>query len=327
MATLTRTRVLARALRLPFLSASAAAVLLGWVTARYGGAPLNPLTAGLTLAGALLAHGGINVLNDYYDHLNGTDAANRSAVAPYTGGSRVIQEGLLTPAAMGRLGTGLLILAGVMGLLLLPVTGPALLVLGAPGLLIGWAYSAPPLCLAGRGLGEPAVVLGFGLFLPLGADLVQRDGWDAAPLAAGLPYGLLVAALLLINEFPDRAADGTTGKRTWVVRLGPDSATWIYPALLAGAGAVLAAAVMAGVLPGAALLGGIALVPGLAAAVLLRRHRHRPARLRTAIRLTLAAALLYALGLTAVLLTRAPQGPPVPAHGPDTASAYTASGS
>ena len=304
----TRPGVLARALRLPFLSVSAAAVALGWATARLGGAALDPATAAATLLGALLVHAGVNVLNDYYDHLNGVDAANDSALPPYTGGSRVIQEGLVPPRAMARLGTGLLGAGALAGLWLSAGTGPALLPLGALGLALGWAYSAPPAWLAARGLGEAAVAAGFGLLVPLGADFVQRGALSAVPLAAGLPYGLLVAALLFVNEIPDRPADAACGKRNWAVRLGPEHGPRGFFALLGASGAALGLAVAAGALPAPALGAGGALLPGLLAGLSLRRHRHHPARLGRAIRLSLAAALAYPLLLGAILYALPPTG-------------------
>jgi hypothetical protein len=56
-----------------------------------------------------------------------------------------------------------------------------------------------------------------------------------SPLVAGLSYALLVAAILFINEFPDRRGDEAAGKRTLVVRLGPDNAKWAWLGLVLAA--------------------------------------------------------------------------------------------
>lgn len=89
--------------------------------------------------------------------------------------------------------------------------------------MIGWAYSAPPLELNSRGIGEACVAAGF-LLVVLGSDYVQRHGFDSTAFAAGLPYGLFVTNVLYINQFPDRKADLQAGKLHWVARLEPRTA-------------------------------------------------------------------------------------------------------
>ena len=64
------------ATRPPFLIASILPVFIGIAAAWYSSTSFNWFTGLLTLIGAILAHAGINVLNDYYDHLNGTDEQN-----------------------------------------------------------------------------------------------------------------------------------------------------------------------------------------------------------------------------------------------------------
>src|SRR3970040_263437 len=86
---------------------------------------------------------------------------------------------------------------------------------GRAGLFTAWAYSAPPLKLNSRGLGEACVAMGFGL-IAVGADYVQRAEFSLFPVVAVLPYALLVTNLLYINQFPELKADAATGKRHWV---------------------------------------------------------------------------------------------------------------
>ncbi len=96
------------ATRPAFLSITLVAVLVGLATPVSQGIPIHAGLALASLAVALLAHAGANVLNDYHDHLNGCDAANTERVAPYTGGSRFIQDGRLTPEQTRRLALALL---------------------------------------------------------------------------------------------------------------------------------------------------------------------------------------------------------------------------
>ena len=106
------------ATRPPFLIASVLPVFIGIASAWYMSHSFNLLTAILTLIGAILAHAGINVLNDYYDHLNGTDDQNTGRIFPFTGGSRFIQNKILTPEQTLQLGTGLILATIAIGLLL-----------------------------------------------------------------------------------------------------------------------------------------------------------------------------------------------------------------
>jgi 1,4-dihydroxy-2-naphthoate octaprenyltransferase len=292
------------AVRPGFLLVSVGGAALGLAAAALQG-PVDRMLALLSLLGAAAAHAGINVLNDYYDHLNGGDAANTQRLYPFSGGSRVIQNGVLSTRHMLGFGSGLLAAVALLGLALMAWCGAALWWVGLGGLLLGWAYSAPPLWLAARGLGELAVGLGFGVLLPMGAYFVQRGAYGTAPLAVGLPYALLVANVLLLNQFPDAAADAACGKRTLVLRLGKESAGTLYWLLALLAAGLLPAGVALDLLPPAALWALPAVLPALPAWRRLRANSGGGSALLHAIRLTLAAALAYAALLTAALLWQA----------------------
>ncbi len=292
----------ALATRPAFLTITLAGCLLGFATAFHGGVPFGAGAAALTLLLALLAHAGVNVLNDYYDHLNGTDAANTGRIYPYTGGSRFIQNGVLS--ARQTLAFGLLLFALVVvgGLWLVAQSGAGLIWIGLAGLAIGWGYSAAPLKLNARGLGELCVVAGF-LLIVAGADFVQRASFTPLPWFAGLPFALLAANILFINQFPDREADALAGKRHWVVRLAPERAAGLYALIALAAAAVLAAVVAAGALPAWALLSLFAMLPSIRAARQLMQNCRQPRLLAPAIRLTLLSAHLHAIMLALILMT------------------------
>lgn len=288
------------ATRPAFLTASALAVLVGLAAAGLRG-PIAPVPALLTLLGAVLAHAGANVLNDYYDALAGTDGRNAERLFPYTGGSRFIQNGVMSPAATARYGWALLGAAAVLGAALLPRAGVGLVAVGAVGLLVGWAYSARGPRLSGRGLGEPAVLAGFGVLIPVGTGWVQQGGFVPETLLAGVPYGLLALNLLFINQFPDHRADAATGKRHWVVRLGPRCARWLYGGFALLAYAALAAAVAAGALPAPALVALLPAVLSLRAWRDLLRWAETPVLLEPAVRRTINALLAFGILLAAGL--------------------------
>ncbi|MFN3593930.1 MAG: prenyltransferase [Thiobacillaceae bacterium] len=290
------------ATRPAFLAITLAGCLLGFATARHAGVALDPYSAGLTLLLALLAHAGVNVLNDYYDHLNGSDPHNTDRLYPYTGGSRFIQNGVMSPRQ--TLAFGLLLFAAVTagGVWLIGLTGPGLFWIGLAGMTLGWAYSAPPLKLAHRGLGELAVLAGF-LLVVVGADYVQRGAFAPLPWIAGLPYALLTVNVLYINQFPDRRADLLAGKRHWVARLPPRQAAWGYPLILLTALSWLSIACGLGWLPPWTLLALVGVAPALPATLALHRYAETPAFLIPAIRATIVAALLHTLLLAGILMT------------------------
>lgn len=288
------------ATRPAFLSITLVGCLLGIAAALSDGVPFNGAAALGTVLFALLAHAGVNVLNDYYD-ADGSDAVNTERVFPYTGGSRFIQNGVLSRRTVARLGYALLALVVPGGLWLATLAGNGLIAIGMTGLALGWAYSAPPLQLMRRGVGELAVAGGW-LLVVLGADSVQRGHVGATALAAGLPYALLVANLLFVNEFPDWRADAASGKRTLVVRLGRARARWGALLLQGIATGWLLGAVLAGPLPRIALCALAGLAPGFLGARQLLRNADTPQRLAPAIRATIAAPHLFGLLLAAALL-------------------------
>jgi 1,4-dihydroxy-2-naphthoate octaprenyltransferase len=293
----------ALATRPPFLVVTFVGVLIGFATAAAAGAPVPPALAAAALLLGLVVHAAVNVLNDYYDALNGSDAANTGRVFPFTGGSRFIQNGVLSAPQTARYGWLLLAVAAGGGLALTAHAGAGLIAIGLPGVLIGWAYSAPPLALNSRGLGEVSVAAGFALVV-VGADFVLRHAFSALPLAAAVPYALLVTNILYINQFPDREADAQAGKRHWVVRLGAQRAVCGYHLLAAFAYGWLLLAVVFDALPAAALLALAALPLTVMAARDLRRHAAQPALLAPAIRLTIAAAVMHGAVLAAAIFVR-----------------------
>lgn len=288
------------ATRPAFLTVTLVACLIGLASAHAGGVSINALTATATVLFALVAHAGVNVINDYHDARNGADAANTARLFPFTGGSRFIQNGVLSAAQTGRF--GYLLLASVVpaGLWLSWHSGPGLVAIGLAGLFFGWAYSAPPLALMSRGLGELAIAGGW-LMVVIGTDYVQRGYFDSLPLLAGVSYALLVANLLFINQFPDRDGDALAGKRTLVVRLGAERAKWGYLIISLIAYAWLIGLAGEGHLPQKAGIAAFTLVLSLTAGRDLIEHAGDPQALRPAIKRTILAAHLHGLLLAVSL--------------------------
>lgn len=286
------------ATRPAFLTIAFAGCLLGFATALEQSFAW-PLAL-MTLLLAVATQAGVNVFNDYYDHLNGTDAVNVDRLFPFTGGSRFIQNGIMSPRQM--LIYALILFGAVIvgGLWLIATRGIGLFWIGLAGLLIGWAYSAPPLKLNSRGLGEICVAAGF-LLIVSGADFVQRGALSPTPWLIGLPYALLVTNVLYVNQFPDRNADLAAGKRHWVARLAPEVAAKGYWLILALAVLIQLWLVATAQLPGISLIALLAVLPALKAGHVLNAHAAEPTELVPAVQLTILAAHLQPVLLAAAL--------------------------
>ncbi|MCZ7582992.1 MAG: prenyltransferase [Deltaproteobacteria bacterium] len=203
---------------------------------------------GLALLAAWCFHAGANLLNDYYDHVSGTDDIN-TVRTPFSGGTRVIQEGLL-PAGSLRTGGWIAYALGVPILLYLTTaSGPFVLVLAAVGGLSGVMYTWRPVWLCYRGVGEILIGLNFGPVLAAFGAYTQAGHVPQSALVAGVALGFFAAAIITINEVPDLEADRAVGKKNLVVRFGPKTGLAIWSAFLWGAVAVFLVGVYFGALP------------------------------------------------------------------------------
>jgi 1,4-dihydroxy-2-naphthoate octaprenyltransferase len=195
------------------------------------------------------------VANDVFDTLQGADDANRTPTK-FSGGSRVLQNALVTIREMSILAIGCYAVALILGLVLLAMRGsPALVVIAAVGFFISVAYTMPPFKLVYRGLGEIATAVGFGPVMLLGAYTVQsRGSLSFEAFVVSIPMGLLVALILYVNEIPDRAGDAKAGKRTLPVRWSEATVIRCFDVAAAGAFVSVVVGVAVGLLPIPALL-------------------------------------------------------------------------
>ncbi len=219
-----------RAVRAPFFTATIAPVAVGAAVAYFNFKSFDWGLFGWTMLGAILAHAGTNLANDYSDHKTGNDESNK-LFSPFNGGSRMIQAGLFSSTKVFILSVAMFLGAISIGLNLntqlhgMPFAVSPLLWVGIAGVFLGIAYTGAPLRLSYNGFGDIAVMLGFGPVMALGSHYVQHAaiqpqlGWEFLPvLAASVPVGVLVGLILFINSFQDFNADREVGKRTWVVR-------------------------------------------------------------------------------------------------------------
>ena len=272
-----------------FFSASLLPVLLGTGIGYKLGGNLDMLALMLALLAVAFVHAGINVLNDVYDDLGGTDRVNTRRISPFTGGSRVIQEKILSNVQMHRFGYFLLTLSAILGAGLVLYKGNIVLLYGLMGLFLGVAYSAPPTKLASRGFGESAIAVGFGVLPVTGAAWLQLGQFSWEVLLLSIPASLWVVNIILINEVPDIDADGATGKRTLAVRIGHPLMANVYLILNGLACFAIVVASSLGYVPLAAtILPFILLLPASYAAYTIYRWSDEPEKIVIGIKSTIA---------------------------------------
>lgn len=203
------------------LPAALAPVFVGSAAAYASGAFVLP-AALLCVLFALLMQVTSNFANDYFDFVNGVDTAAR------IGPVRAVASGQVRPAVM-LFATLLVATAGLLvGLLLIGYGGWWLLPVGILSIVCAIIYTGGPFPLAYKGLGDVFAFLFFGPVAVGGTYYVQVGQLGALALLAGVGIGLLVANILVVNNYRDWASDAATGKRTLVVRLGRRFGWWQY---------------------------------------------------------------------------------------------------
>jgi 1,4-dihydroxy-2-naphthoate octaprenyltransferase len=295
-----RARRLWLATRPKFLTASVLPVLVGTAWGAAVAGVFDFFAALLALLATALVHAASNVLNDVGDEVIGGDRANEERIYPYTGGSRFIQNRIMTVQEMNRWGQALLGAAAVLGLVLTLMKGPLVLIFGLFGIAIAVLYSLPSVLLSGRGVGEACILIAFGLLPVCGAAWLQSGVIDWASALVAVPAGIWVTLILLINEVPDRKADAASGKRTLVVRLGAPGARNLYRALHLSAFACLLTLSLTRLMPWWVAVGGaVILLGGFKAAAGIVDATEDRTRLQKSIEMTLG---LQATGSVLLIL-------------------------
>jgi 1,4-dihydroxy-2-naphthoate octaprenyltransferase len=215
-------------LRAPFFTASLVPVLVGSTCAFAVTGTFDWPLFTLALVAMVFLHAGANIANDYFDHTSGNDWLNKN-YNPFSGGSRLIQDGLLTPRSVLIGSFSCFAVAILLGLIILYITRSVfVLALGITGILGGFFYTASPVRLSYRGAGEIVIALLFGILPIYGSYFLQGRTVDIIPLAPAFIVAILIFLIILINEFPDHPADKAADKKTLVVLLGPSKSIHIY---------------------------------------------------------------------------------------------------
>ncbi len=198
-----RPRTLPAALAPVLVGTGAAAALDGF----------RPSTALLALVVALALQVAVNYANDYSDGTRGTDA-DRVGPMRLVGSGAAPARAVLVAAVLS------FAVAAVAGLALAALTSWWLVAVGAVCILAAWTYTGGPIPYGYRALGEVFVFVFFGLVAVVGTTYVQTGTLEGLAVAVAVPIGLLIVAILVVNNLRDIDGDALVGKRTLAVLLG-----------------------------------------------------------------------------------------------------------
>ena len=188
----------------------------------------------LALVVALALQVAVNYANDYSDGRRGTDADR-------VGPMRLVGSGAATPRQVLAAALVAFAVAGVAGLGLAALSSWWLVAVGAVCILAAWTYTGGPIPYGYRALGEVFVFVFFGLVAVVGTTFVQTGDVEGLAVAVSVPIGLLIVAILVVNNLRDLAGDAAVGKRTLAVLLGDGATRLTFVALFAVAFAVVLA--------------------------------------------------------------------------------------
>jgi 1,4-dihydroxy-2-naphthoate polyprenyltransferase len=183
----------------------------------------------LTLVGAVCVHGATNLINDYFDYKSGVDrpGAPTTLYRPHP-----LVQGLISPQAVLWVSAGLYAIAAIIGLALLALKGAGLLWFILVGAIASFFYTAGPIKYKYIALGEFSVFLMWGPVIVGGTYFVQRGSLSLDAVLISVPFGLLVALVLLANNLRDIDYDRSAGIATLGTLLGQQKTRVLYQGLI-----------------------------------------------------------------------------------------------
>lgn len=284
---------LLQASRPAFLVLAPVCVWLGLACALQSQPAVNVFLFMMILLGAVAAHISVNTLNEYYDFKNGLDLKTQKTA--FSGGSGALPANPQMARAVLLTGLVALAVTAVVGIYLVAERALQLLPVGLAGMALvltytPWLNRSPFLCLVAPGLG-------FGVLMVVGTDVVLTGAYTPLAWRVSLVPFFLVNNLLLLNQYPDIAADASVGRRPFPIAFGIRASNAVY-ALFAGAAyAVVGYLAFTAQLPALAMLALLPMVFSLFALSGMLRYGAR-----IAVRPQYLAANVLATVLTPLLL-------------------------
>jgi 1,4-dihydroxy-2-naphthoate octaprenyltransferase len=236
-----------------------------------------------------------NASGDIYDYETDMAVAQEDHT-DFSGGKRVLVDGLLSRFQTWAIAIIFYVLGIGLGVMIVIFREPLAIWPGVIGLILAWSYNGPPARFAYRGLGELDVAVCYGPLICISTYLIQLGEVTRDVVLVSIPLGILIAAFLWVNEFPDYEADRKSQKRNLIVRLGRHRASRLLP-LIYGAAFLIVALLPLASLPRSIWLGGLAMIPAVWVTIKIWQdpeqcYRHAPISAGA-----LVSFLLLALGM------------------------------
>lgn len=223
----------------------------------------HPLLLLITLIGSASAHLFSNMINDLWDYRSGVDVAAKETSGTISTNSGFLANGVMKESTFSIITWTLFGIGMLCAVILSLISGWWAFVLGLLGGLIAYFYVGPPLKFGyrGKGYGEIAILLSFGVLPIAGSYYVQTGSFDYRAILLSLPIGLLTTLLLFNHHFLHWQTDKQAGKKTLVVVWGEERALRFSKMLLFLAYGTLILCVVLYILPIYALLALVTAIP------------------------------------------------------------------
>lgn len=186
----------------------------------------DPVLLFWTWFGVEAIHAGVCMTNDYWDYLSGADDVGEHTI--FNAGSRVIQEGKISPRLVLVLSFICYGFGAATGVFLALTRGWPILVIGLIGGVLGYLYTAPPAKLCYKGLDQLTLAICYGPLTILGSYYVQAQRFTLEVLLISLVYGITASMILYVKGFQDTESDRRAQKRSVIIALGRDRANPLF---------------------------------------------------------------------------------------------------
>lgn len=196
----------------------------------------------ITIAG-ILAQGGANLINDYFE---GSFRYYRPSgrKIKFLGAERTYFDVFIFLWGMICFGG-----AALIGLYLIYITNINMLYIGVIGVVGAYAYTGEPFVYKRHGLGVPLSFILMGPLMIFGAYFPFALKFSWYPILIGLPPSFLIPALMISNEMRDFTRDTRLSLGTLSVRVGSQLSKFLYRLLVFGAFGLTITYIITGIYP------------------------------------------------------------------------------